>query len=177
MNLYHVTFYRNLPKIAVQGLRPGGPGSMGRGGGYDTHSKGKVFLTTFSGLRFWHMRAEEHASNMADDLLGEGVIPVVLRVPEMAAEDDPLGNRDSVSGKSLMTTEAIPANLIEIYSGSRWVPVRSYASVDPKAALDYFEWDGGYWEFKSDSPLLPKHESIRTADTIRQLLELRNREQ
>lgn len=96
-HLYHVIFYNLLESIASAGLKP----DAGRGIGsrvYDQHRSGAIFLTDAAGVHFWASRAEEWAEGRSDDLLEDGLVPVLLRVPDSvlrSCEDDEVGSDDA----------------------------------------------------------------------------------
>ena len=147
--LYHVTYFSRLDGIARRGLRPGHGRSIGAAI-YDTHRKGAIFLTEKSGVGFWAERAEQWAVDQSDDPLGDGLVPVVLRVPDIdECEEDEPGTRDA-RADAWRCTASIAADDIQVWTGRRWAPVEDYwDDVEPGSALD----DEGY--FKASSPLVP----------------------
>lgn len=77
--LYHVTTEPNAKKILKEGFR-GGSGKSLFGGGYASHSKGKVFLTDKGSVGYWRDRIEEGLDSSMDN-------PpplVVLKIPRNA---------------------------------------------------------------------------------------------
>jgi hypothetical protein len=135
---YHATFLGRLDQIAQGGLRRSG-GSSQFNGGYSAHSKGRVFLTEWRGVSFWMNKMEDianHNTDWDDPESATGWMPVTLRVDmtELADRlgDDEVGTQDARS-KAWYIEEDIPADLIEAWNGSRWVPVKS---VDPEDMAD-----------------------------------------
>ena len=137
---YHVTYYKDLGSIEEAGLDPGGGGAMGRGG-YSGHSRGRLFMTEESGLFFWFGRMEEHASDLSDDPLEDGYVPVVLRFPEPEeTETDEPGTRDATA-ESFYSEEGVGPEEIEVWDGSSWAPLSDWESVDPSGSFDMDEFD------------------------------------
>jgi len=149
MKLYHVTYHGRLPSIADHGLRPGERRSIGAAF-YDRHRKGAIFLTEASGLSFWHERAEEWAHAQADNLIDEGYVPVVLRVPDPDCEYDEPGSRDA-KHDAYRCLKAIDPKEIELWNGRAWVPVEDYDTLDPSDAADEEGFMVAFW----DNALVP----------------------
>lgn len=154
--LYHITLYRNLSSIAANGLVGGNGVGIGAGGNAG-HSKGRLFVTDKSGLRFWYMRAQEHAENRYDDLFVSEAVPIVLRWIEkdQTYEYDDPGSNDS-KADAWFTTDNVDPNEIECFDGMEWIPLTEWKSIDLTDALDMDE-DGTVW-FKSIPQFLPTKE-------------------
>lgn len=155
---YHVTYFRNLQSVADDGLSPGGGSAMGRGG-YSGHSRGRLFMTEKAGLFFWFGRMEEHASDLSDDPLEDGYVPVVLRFPEPeGSEEDEPGTSDA-RATSLFSERGVDPSDIELWDGSSWVQVSDWGSLDPSVSFDSEEDDDGeelrYFKPVDDNPLYP----------------------
>ena len=123
--LYHVTYVGSLPNIASGGLHPGGGVSFGKG--YSGYSAGKLFLTAWDGVGFWIDRLGDMANNRADNPVQDGLIPIVVRVPDRAfeeLEDDPVGSKDSMSD-AYTTTESIHPSILEVWDGANWAPIKN----------------------------------------------------
>lgn len=165
---YHATFLHNLDSIASSGLRPSGGSQFG--GGYSGHSRGRVFLSEWDGVSFWMSKMEPIAHdnsefNKEDDF---GWTPISLRVDidglEGELSDDELGRRDSGQSAAWYVEETIDPDFIEVWDGSRWVPVRSAdpdtmmdqsrdaATYDSDDGEEYDEWGEptGWWEVDFD---------------------------
>lgn len=158
--LYHVTFYRNLESISGDGLLPGGGGGMGASGGYGEHSRGRVFLTSKSGVGFWYSKCEAWAENRSDNIFEDGMVPVVLRVsPNEEEEEDELGSSDAAA-EAYFTQDGIDPDDIEVWNGTDWLPVSGWESINLLSALTVENTEGEdgeegetlYW-FKSSNPL------------------------
>ena len=163
--LYHVTYYANLGTIAARGLRPGAGGGIG-GSAYDAHRRGAIFLTEADGVFFWATRAEEWTESRSDDIEGDGLAPVLLRVEaskvERFCEDDELGSRDARSDAYRCTTTISPDDL-EVWAGvddeGEWVDVDDYGEIpyddafetDSDGDLEWTYLKGG----GGGSPLIP----------------------
>jgi hypothetical protein len=142
---YHVTFSKNLAAISKRGLVPGSRSAMGRGG-YAGHSGGKTFLSDKEGVDFWYERAEAAANDMSDDPLEEGFVPVVLRMPHpKTAQVDKPGSEDS-RHEAWYVTQKLSG--IEVWDGSRWLPVSEWRSLDLQQAFQ----DGDF-KYQNDNPL------------------------
>ena len=154
---YHVTYYKDLGSIDEQGLNPGGGGTMGRGG-YSGHSRGRLFMTEESGLFFWFGRMEEHASDLSDDPLEDGYVPVVLRFPEPDAEVDEPGTQDATAD-SFYSEEGIESDAIEIWNGSSWASLSGWRGIDPSGSFDEDEFEDEVMHVFKDideNPLFPE---------------------
>ena len=117
-------------------------------GGYSANSKGWVFLTDGEGVRFWYGKYENYAHHQSDNPIEEGLVPVVLRVPDDAdvigeLEEDALGTRDAFA-PAWKTRTTIDPDSIEIWSGSSWEPITE-SEIDPMLAAeeDTYEGDDG----------------------------------
>lgn len=173
---YHATFLGRLDGIARKGLQRGGGSQFG--GGYAGHSRGRIFLTEWSGVPYWMSKMEDIANHNSDWDSPESAawMPVALRVDlgGLAGRlgDDEIGSRDAMS-KAWFIEEDIPSDLIEAWDGSRWVPVRS-ADVESMAeeavaraeyesddGEPYDEWgdNEGWWEFDLDQFIPTKRAS------------------
>lgn len=162
--LYSVTWSGRLPSIAEYGLVPDAPEAIGSGG-YRHHSQGRVFLTHCDGVFFWYSRYQEHAEHNSDDVLGDGMIPVVLRVWEGAVEhefhDDPHGMRDA-SHPAWFIEGPISPDDIEVWNGEEWIPVAEWDSIDVSIAVtseqdpDEPERELHWWN--NEEPLRPRRD-------------------
>lgn len=163
--LYHVTYYNRLPSIATQGLSPNMPRSIGSPA-YDSHSKGRLFLTEWEAVRFWADAATDFAHYHNDNVLRAGAIPVVLRVDVQSFQEDltedELGTRDAPA-PAKRTGRIIPPDYLEVWGGDRWVPVKDWGLINPEDAVYADEWfnedseqDVVTYHISDDSPLLPK---------------------
>lgn len=170
--LYHVTYYDRLPSIAEVGLIPGQSRAIGSPG-YDAHVRGKTFLTEADGIAFWMGRAEAFAEHVSDNVLEDGLVPVVLRVDpdcdggrvRRSLEVDPLGTRDA-NADAWMTKRRIDPDCIDAFTGQTWEPIDdAYDAIDPALAFDadpvpedeqdeYGE-PAFYYMFKYESPFDP----------------------
>jgi hypothetical protein len=113
--VYHVTTADRLEEIAAHGLVPGAASTAGRGGVYESHSKGRVFTTDRAGVEFWRQRVEAHAADQHDD----PPPVVVLRIdPEAWAREDfavdDVGTRDMPWGEAMFTADKIAAEDISV---------------------------------------------------------------
>lgn len=161
--LYHVTYHNRLPSIAEHGLHPNQPRSIGAPS-LDGHARGKLFFSDDAGVHFWHSRAEQFAEHNSDNIAEDGLVPMVLRVPEHyldAPQPDDQGSRDSLA-EALTTTKPIQPRHIEYFDGRDWTPIRLHGDHDHLDAIRT-ENDGPneYGEeqllhfFKEQSPFFP----------------------
>ena len=79
--VYHVTFYRNLDRILNEGLKPSG-GSGINLPSHREHSKGKLFFSDFEDVDFWYNNFEKSAEAQSDNILNDGLVPIILAFPE-----------------------------------------------------------------------------------------------
>jgi len=166
--VYHATFLHNLDSIATDGLLPSEGSQFG--GGYSGHSRGRVFLSDWRGVSFWMSKMEDIANHNSDFKTEDdfGWTPISLRVDigglEGELSEDELGRRDSGQSAAWYVEETVDPDFIEVWNGSRWVPVRS---ADPDTMMDqsrdastyesdedeeYDEWGEptGWWEVDFD---------------------------
>ncbi len=152
--IYHVTYAANLPSIAEEGLLLcGGGAGVGRGG-YEGWSKGKVFLTGKDNLLYWYGRVEEHGTDRSDDVRGDMLVPVVLRVKNLRRllKEDTVAARDN-QNDSFYVRRRIPSSQLEAFTGDRWVPVQDLADSDTvmqeivEPAVKLVE-DEGYYDWR-----------------------------
>lgn len=126
---YHATFLGRLDSIASGGLRRSGGSQFG--GGYSGHSRGRVFLSDYDGLRFWMSKMEDiaHHSTDWDTEESAGWTPVALRVDITELRErlstDELGERDSGGDRAWYIEENIPPSLIEVWDGRSWARLSS----------------------------------------------------
>ncbi len=160
--LYSVTWNGRLESIAEHGLVPNAPEAIGRGA-YRSHSEGRVFLTHCDGVFFWYSRYQDHADSLSDDVLEDGMVPVVIRVRRAAVRhelnEDPDGLRDAKHPAWFIEGE-IPPDEIEVWSGTTWEPVSGWESIDPRLALDTEEdpdepGEELHW-WRNSEPLRPR---------------------
>jgi len=121
--LYHVTYLPNIDKIRSKGLIPGKGQTFGKS--YQGYSKGKLFLTEWDGLSFWVDKYSDHAEHNygGEDIVVDGVFPIVLRVNVDKADIDEIGSKDARSN-SYYITESVPAKAIDVWNGSKWVKIK-----------------------------------------------------
>lgn len=156
--LYHVTWYRSLEGLAEDGLQPRS-GGLGIGA-YEGHSSGRVFLTGPGSVRHWFSRVEDHAQGRSDNVLEDGYIPVVLRVPEPEdiSDDDVAQSETIAASESYYVEDGFEPDRIEVWNGSAWIPVQDWDSIDPSDGVDIeTDEDGGedLHYLKDPSPFLP----------------------
>jgi hypothetical protein len=122
--LYHVTYLGLLDSIAENGLRLGKGERFG--GGYTSHSIGRIFFTEADGIRVWFGKYEDMAQHSSDNPLEDGKIPVVLRVDVSGLNltSDELGTRDATYD-AYFATENVSSERISVYSGNNWESVTS----------------------------------------------------
>lgn len=146
MILYHVTYAANLPGIAAHGLIPGERSNYS--GGYDGHSKGRIFLTEEDGVRYWYQRMVDLAEHNSDNPLEDLLVPIVLAVdtedpsfyPDgLPIEEDKVGTRDALA-QAWFTRTPVDTSAIYLWDGEEWVDPSD--GVDPELALTTEEqWD------------------------------------
>ena len=124
--LFHITYARNLPDIAKEGLVPGKPSLHASGIAH--HLRNSIFLTSPDGVSFWYSNSEEAMIHVSDDPQSEGYTPVVLRVPKpgRGCEQDELGS-DDANATAFRCKAKIPAIAGEKpTAGKVTVPHRPY---------------------------------------------------
>lgn len=159
--LYHVTTYRRLESIAEEGLRRGHARAIGAS--YDAHANRGIFLTEPDGIFFWFHRAENHAEHGSDDVLEDGVVPVVLRVdiedlPDEELQSDELGTKDAHHDAWISEGPIDPED-IEVFDGEDWIPITDWEDLDPELGVEQVDQDDEdlpIYGFPKESGLFPK---------------------
>lgn len=153
--LYHATHLgKVIDGIAEEGLEPSGGSQFNPG--YDAHSRGRIFLCSEDGLRYWlnkmKMLAEYHSELSTTDAVIYWT-PVALRVMKDRAGTlgaDWPGSSDSRAG-SYFTTENIAPEDIEIWDGFGWTALPDAEEAltemaeDAEKGAEYEEGDGAEW--------------------------------
>lgn len=160
--------------IWTHGLRPSYRSQFG--GGYDSHSRGKLFLSEYDGVIFWFSKMEQIAHNSSDFNSEKdfGWIPVCLRVNKDYLDDlaiDELGTKDSGGVSSYSYSSIIEPEYLEIFNGKQWQSLESadgdnFINLIKKTSEfiadeeeteesenDYFEQEyeqNGYWEINME---------------------------
>ena len=91
--LYHVTSLPNANKITASGFGRGKP--MFNHGSYANYSKGKIFFTDRSGVKFWEEKVENQLFDKFDDPSPVGVVRVLKSSLENKLHPDEIGTQDS----------------------------------------------------------------------------------
>jgi len=154
--LYHVTYFRNIPSIATDGLV--------RSSGLRTNfadksawCEGKVFLTTHDGVGYWYNIFENLASHYADSPLDEGFVPVVLKILVEKDDLDLHDDREAANvaqGEHYFIEEDFEPEDLEVWDGYAWVALDE-ARIDPTLAFTFEDPFGkAYDSFKYDDNLL-----------------------
>jgi hypothetical protein len=140
--LYHATHLGKVDEIAENGLVPSGGSQFS--GGYDSHSRGRVFFSGKTGASYWFNKMEmiaEYSSDFKDTDEVARWAPVVLRIEtdglnaDVLFYDDVRGRQDSYS-PAFYATEAIEPEGIDIWDGNDWVRIEyaEYYEMSDKAA-------------------------------------------
>lgn len=160
MKLFHITYERNLPGIAQDGLVPGHTSLYPSG--LHHHLRGAIFLTSPDGVFFWYTNSEEAMIHVSDDPQADGYTPVVLRVPEPehGCAYDELGT-DDANAPAFRCVTSIPASKIELWDGEHWLPISQYQRLDTSSSYD----EDGY--FSGDYPLLPEWRDMQKKATAK----------
>ena len=86
---------------------------------------------------FWYDRAEQHAFDMSDDPMEDGLTPVVIRVDAegLDLEYDDVGSRDA-SADAWIVRESIDLEDLSVWNGSEWIDVENSWTIDVEQAYD-----------------------------------------
>ena len=140
-----------------------------------------MFLSDWQGVHYWMSKMEDIANSKSDwddPEYDSQWMPIALRV-DLAElgdllQDDELGARDS-TGDAWFIEDDIPPALIEVWDGSRWVPVKSadeegmaeeaiekaeYESDDGSPYEPYGDNDG-WWEYDLEQFMPSRRASVR----------------
>lgn len=146
--LYHVTFLANMESVRDRGLVPSKSFGSNYTSAYAQHSRGKVFLTSKEGVKFWMSRMEDVAEDQTDDAVEDGMIPVVIRVDasDVELEADELGSRDA-RADAFATKQGIHPSRLEVFDGQRFIGMLQLEVADlydaARDAAQYEEEDDG----------------------------------
>ena len=140
--LYHITYLFNLESIIEQGLLPGSGQVFG--GGYQEHSKGRVFLTEEEGVKFWWNQYENQIIHLTDD--PTGWIPIVMEIDldedyiklrrDKTLRIDIPGSQDSGAIAYYTTKTISPDHIVAIWDSTEWIDPED---VDIEEILSYVE--------------------------------------
>ncbi len=128
--LYHATHLGKIDDIvASERLTLGGQSQFS--GGYDFHTRNRVFFTEYDGLRFWMNRMDLLGQHNSDyDSEDEAIYwtPVALRIMADGVYDsgvdfypDTLGTKDAGGNDAYYADKPIEIDWIEIWDGKGWV--------------------------------------------------------
>lgn len=155
--VFHTTSYASAQAIAVDGLLPRTGGGVYQHGGYDIHSRGKIFASEGGAALQWFGKIEEmlgyHDSEYSDlDERIDAMVPVMLRIDlDNVAELpnlDEIGSRDVIGGTSFYFTKPIPAYAIEFWHPRKqeWVSLEDTDLPDARLgveSIEYYDDEGG----------------------------------
>jgi hypothetical protein len=116
---FSVTPSHNVESIASSGLDPSYGGQNYSQGGYVDHTVGKIFLTSKSGLFYWHDKISNIINDRFDD--PKESFPVILKVnvqKELLKKDE-LGEKDSRHEAFFYEGVIDPENL-SWWDGENW---------------------------------------------------------
>ncbi len=157
VTLYHTTYARNLPSIAKHGLRPAAKAALMRAAPGNIRG---VYLSSAEGVPFWFRKLVDWAQHDSDDPVGDGMVPVVLRVTTTCdTVEDTVGSRDAMSDAVVCSRPIVPG-AIRVWDGERWVPLSQ--GVDQHKGARWVEDEdfdeGGYADLLGpyESPLAPR---------------------
>lgn len=173
---YHVTLYRNLKNIASVGLIPSTGGIASGLEGLIKHSKNKVFVSTWAGVRFW----AESAIDLSNEIIIQedpdadrnlavngGIVPVLLRIVADEAgcvKADMEGWRDSCAEafetKGIQNIAAIDLFIGKSKWSTPWNPLlgleRKDSKIDLELAVHKSGRNRGMVLDLDENPLFPK---------------------
>jgi hypothetical protein len=91
--VYHVTSLPNAKRIATTGFGRGKP--MFNNGVYANYSKGKIFFTDRSGVKFWEEKVENQLFDKFDNPPPVGIVRVPKSVLANKLHPDEIGTQDA----------------------------------------------------------------------------------
>lgn len=124
--VYHVTLVRNLESIQHGGIRPSTKSNFSSA--YDSHSKGRVFLSSWSVVDHWYDKIFNVAEQQTDWTSESdfGYVPVVLRVDAeglLEMMEDEVGNSETGDRDSWYVDSTVPTDIIDVWDGDSWVSI------------------------------------------------------
>lgn len=144
---FHTTYVNRLDSIAARGLVVGAARSIGAAG-YDAHAARGVFLSDADGVDHWFERAQAFGDDRSDNLLDDGLVPVVLRVwvddPDELVPDE-VANQETIhADDNWISLAPIAPDAIDVWDGDAWLSVED-ADVDPELGLEWEDDDDVDW--------------------------------
>ena len=146
--VYHATHLGKMNSIAEDGLVPSGGSHFG---GYDFHSRGRVFFSGKTGVPYWFNKMEQVAEHSSDFNSSEDAsywTPVVLRVstrkPRNSYYKDELGERDSLRPAFFLAGFGVSPRNMDIWDGESWVNVEDAdieGMMDKAGEVAQYEYD------------------------------------
>ncbi len=164
---FHATYTGRLEGIARHGLVVGAPRSIGAAS-YDAHAGQGVFVSGPAGVPYWYEKAQAFANDRSDDIVDDGLVPVVLRIYFDAdeLEDDEVANDESVHADAFISPAAVAAAELEVWDGEEWIAIEYWEDIDPELGAEWEDDDddddGGYWTLPTSPALLPQPSELET---------------
>ncbi len=162
---FHCTYAKNLSGIAKRGLVPSALPNLRRAAPGNFRG---VYLTEQDGLPVWFGKLEDWAWHDSDDPIGDGLVPVVLKVSTSCRLfEDELGSSDA-RARAAICPRPIPPGAIRVWNGTSWIPVRDHADVDLTLAFDRDEAEDeedspGWFKPTNRNPLFPLNDRALSA--------------
>jgi hypothetical protein len=138
--VYHVTYYCNLDSISDSGLdyQEFGGSNFPKPHLQRHSMSGNFFSDDIDGVKYWIITLEHQANDRSDDILEDGLIPIVLRF-RLNPNKFILDPEERTSG-DYYTNRIIPPQGIQMWNGFNWVPVDT--NIDLHYFVDIVDEDG-----------------------------------
>jgi hypothetical protein len=139
--LYHATSWDRVARIARTGLVPRVGDGVFKHGGYDSHSRGRLFVSEgLDAAREWLGKIGDMLEHdFSDDQKPDRLVPVLLRIdrPPRGLRVDPEGTRDVLGGRSFYLTQTIEPARLSFWDPREgaWRPIREWLASPPSAML------------------------------------------
>lgn len=146
-NVYHVTWFKNLPSIARSGLdyvRHAGSNFEASRGTADQDllanaKRGNFFVNhimpVYQWINIFEIQANVYSQIHPEvDLEKDGLFPVILRFRLNRTKSQPDPHKETPHDR--YTDKVIPPEGLEIWGGSKWIPIRDWRSINPQDMID-----------------------------------------
>lgn len=146
---YHVTYMKNLNGIGKRGLIKGVRSNFGDRYDLSQHSRQGLFLANKE-VGYWIDVYENWANHNSDNILKDGLIPVILRVralPDLARVDDYPGNPQG----AWIYSKNIRKRYLEMWTGDVWTDQidKRFLNVKKFVKRDGYPGEGYWYDFLS----------------------------
>jgi hypothetical protein len=141
---YHVTYMKNLNGIGRRGLIKSARPNFNARSSLAYHSQNGLFLANKE-VKYWIDVYENWANDGSDNILKDGLIPVILRVRAFSDLTKPDQYPGNPAG-AWIYPKNIRSEYVEMWTGDTWTNQISKNSLNVKKFVEKESYPGeGYW--------------------------------